>query len=143
MTKNPGNLLPRDHKILNYLALGNLSLDITKIIKKVKNHPNYGQVGMVLYHNGVVRNTSRNGSMVKGLKVEVDYKLLDEVINKYKKKGIIDIIVKINDGKNLLVGDDVMFIAVAGDIRENVISTLTSVLNTIKSEVTKKTEFFV
>jgi len=42
----------------------------------------------------------------------------------------------------LAVGDDVMFIVVAGDIRETVIKTLTDTLNQIKSEVTKKTQIF-
>jgi molybdopterin synthase catalytic subunit len=44
---------------------------------------------------------------------------------------------------NLKVGEDVMYIVVAGDIRENVISTLQDTLNTIKSTVTQKTQFFV
>ncbi len=119
-------------------------MDIKEIIKQIKSHPNYDQVGMVLYHNGVVRGTSRNGSKVNGLRVQVDYKRLDEIIKQQKKSlGIIEIIVKINDLKKLSVGDDVMFIAVAGDIRENVISTLTNTLNSVKKTATKKTEFFV
>ena len=35
-----------------------------------------------------------------------------------------------------------MAIVVAGDIRENVIAVLTDTLNAVKSEVTKKTQFF-
>jgi molybdopterin synthase catalytic subunit len=41
------------------------------------------------------------------------------------------------------VGEDVMYIVVAGDIRENVISALQDTLNTIKSTVTQKTQYFV
>ncbi len=117
-------------------------MDIAKIIKRIKAHPNYAKVGMVLYHNGVVRGTSRNGSKIIGLSIEADYELLDKVLEQYKKRdGIVEIVVEIDNGNDLSIGDDVMFIAVAGDIRENVISTLTDVLNTIKSTVTKKTEF--
>jgi molybdopterin synthase catalytic subunit len=35
-----------------------------------------------------------------------------------------------------------MLLAVAGNIRENVIATLTDALNAIKATVTEKTEFF-
>ena len=44
--------------------------------------------------------------------------------------------------RDLAVGDDVMLLAVAGDIRENVIATLSDTLNAIKATVTSKTEFF-
>jgi len=36
-----------------------------------------------------------------------------------------------------------MLLAVAGDIRENVIAVLTDTLNLIKSTVTTKTEYFL
>ncbi len=55
---------------------------------------------------------------------------------------IVEILVEINENRPLAVGDDVMFIVVAGDIRENVIGALTDTLNAIKSSVTTKTEFF-
>ena len=45
--------------------------------------------------------------------------------------------------RDLAVGDDVMLLAVAGDIRENVIETLRDTLNAIKTTVTAKTEYFV
>ena len=43
---------------------------------------------------------------------------------------------------DLCIGDDVMMLVVAGDIRENVIDALTDTLNAIKTTVTAKTEFF-
>jgi molybdopterin synthase catalytic subunit len=39
------------------------------------------------------------------------------------------------------VGDDIMLLVVAGDIRENVIAVLNDTLNAIKTSVTNKTEF--
>jgi molybdopterin synthase catalytic subunit len=50
--------------------------------------------------------------------------------------------VEINADRKLSVGDDVMFLVVAGDIRENVLATLEKTLNAIKTTVTRKTEFF-
>jgi molybdopterin synthase catalytic subunit len=38
-------------------------------------------------------------------------------------------------------GDDLLFIIVAGDIRENVKPVLSDLLDRIKSEAVKKTEF--
>ena len=44
--------------------------------------------------------------------------------------------------KDLTVGEDVMYIVVAGDIREHVIDALRTTLDTIKTEVTRKTQYF-
>ncbi len=118
--------------------------NINDLIAKIKNHPEYGKAGMILCHNGVVRESSRDGREVSGLSVRVDWQKLHEIINRQKKRqGIIEILVEINEGTNLTIGDDVMFIVVAGDIRETVIASLTDTLNEIKSTVTSKTEFFI
>jgi len=50
--------------------------------------------------------------------------------------------VQINADRDLAVGDDVMLLVVAGDIRETVIATLSDTLNEIKASVTSKTEYF-
>ena len=117
-----------------------MSLEIIK--KKVKAHPDYPKVGMVLYHNGVVRQTTRDGQEVTGLSITVDHEKLKVIIVEQKAKpGIVEVIVEIEENRVLNVGDDVMYIAVAGDIRENVIATLTETLNRVKAEVTSKTQF--
>jgi len=51
--------------------------------------------------------------------------------------------VEIAEDRDLVIGDDVMLLLVAGDIRENVIAVLTDTLNQIKTTVTNKTEFFL
>lgn len=118
-------------------------MDLTQLIEKIKKHPDYHQAGMILCHNGVVRNTSRNGRTVSGLTITVDHEKLRQVIEENKtKQGIIEILVEIAENRNLSVGDDVMFIVVAGDIRERVISVMSNTLDAIKRTVTKKTEFF-
>ncbi|MBW1616446.1 MAG: molybdenum cofactor biosynthesis protein MoaE [Deltaproteobacteria bacterium] len=114
------------------------------LIEKIKKHPDYNKAGMILCHNGVVRETSRDGKKVSELSVKADRALLKEVIEKYKKyPGIIEILIEIKDNRKLLVGDDVMKLVVAGDIRENVISALSGALNEVKKSVTSKTEFFI
>jgi molybdopterin synthase catalytic subunit len=118
-------------------------MNITSMIDSIKRHPDYHHAGMILCHNGVVRGTSRDGRQVSGLTISVDDDKLRQVIDRYKQTpGIIEILVEIADNKHLRVGDDVMLLAVAGDIRENVISVLKDTLNAIKTTVTTKTEFF-
>lgn len=114
------------------------------LISKVKAHPAYDQVGMILCHNGVVRGTSRDGRRVTGLRVTVDQKRLVDVLAQQRARpGIVDIQVEIAADQDLCVGDDVMLLLVAGDIRENVIEVLTDTLNAVKTTVTVKNEFFV
>ena len=118
-------------------------MNVGKVIQRIKKHPDFDRVGMILCHNGVVRATSRDGRKVSGLRVAVDYEKLDRILSEQKKSpGIIDIQVEIAENRDLEVGDDVMLLVVAGDIRENVIAVLTETLNSIKSTVTKKTEYY-
>lgn len=99
---------------------------------------------MILCHNGIVRSTSRDGRKVSGLAISVDHEKLNAVIATYKKKpGIVEILVEIAENRTLSIGDDVMFLLVAGDFRENVIRVLNDTLNAIKTTVTQKTEYFI
>jgi molybdopterin synthase catalytic subunit len=117
-------------------------MNINSMMESIKQNPDYDKVGMVLCHNGVVRGTSRDGRTVRGLRVAVDHQKLAGIISTQKKiAGIVDIKVEIAEGRDLAIGDDVMLLLVAGDIRENVIKVLTDTLNLIKSTVTSKTEF--
>ncbi len=119
-------------------------MSLTQLIERIKQHPDYPKVGMILCHNGVVRATSRDGRPVSGLRIVVDREKLHQVIEANKSRaGIVEILVQINGDVDLKVGEDVMYIVVAGDIRENVISALQDTLNTIKSTVTQKTQYFV
>ncbi len=119
-------------------------MNLTDMIAQVKSHPDFDRAGMLLCHNGVVRRTSRDGREVACLKVEVDHSRLEKVIAEYKKTpGIVEIVCEIAENKNLAVGDNVMALIVAGDIRDTVITVLKDALNAIKTTVTTKTEYFV
>lgn len=117
-------------------------IDASGLIARLRRHPDFHRAGMVLCHNGVVRATRRDGRPVSGLKVEVDHERLRRVLQEQRsREGIVDIQVDIAENRFLSVGEDVMVLAVAGDIRERVISVLADTLDAIKSEVTKKTEY--
>ena len=118
-------------------------MNIQTMLEQIKKHPDYHKAGMILCHNGVVRATSREGDEVTGLEITVDHDRLSRIISEQKKRpGIVEILIHINEGKLLKVGEDVMFLVVAGDIRETVIAGLTDTLNLVKSQVTSKKQFF-
>jgi molybdopterin synthase catalytic subunit len=115
-------------------------MDMNALINTIKKRPDYHRVGMILCHNGVVRGSSRDGSPVQKVTVRAESKTIDRIVAEQKKRpGIIEILVEINEG-DLDVGEDLLSIVVAGDIREHVIPVLTDTLNLIKAHGTKKTE---
>lgn len=120
-----------------------VKLDIQRIINQIKQRPDFDKAGMILAHNGVVRGTSRDGRKVSGLTVAVDHEKLEQILERERRTpGILDIVIEIAEDRHLNVGDDVMALVVAGDIRETVLSVLERTLNAVKATVTSKTEFF-
>ncbi len=115
-------------------------MDMNALIDTIKAHPDYRKVGMILCHNGVVRGTSRDGSPVSGVTVKGDRGVIEKIVREQKKRpGIIEILYEINEG-DLKVGDDLLVIVVAGDIREHVIPVLADTLNLVKAHGTRKIE---
>ena len=67
-------------------------MGLLDLIEKIKGHPEYSKVGMILCHNGVVRQTSRDGRKVSGLRISVDHIKLKKILEENREKpGIIDI----------------------------------------------------
>jgi len=122
---------------------GLFDMRIAELLRRIKNHPDFDRVGMILCHNGVVRGFSRDGRRVTGVKVDVDHERLDELIREMKARpGITDILAEVYEGK-LSVGDDIMYVLVAGDIRDNVFPVLVETVSRIKKDVVKKEEELV
>ncbi len=107
-------------------------MDMNALIGKIRMHEDFHKVGMILCHNGVVRGTSRDGSAVSSVDVKADWEAINAVVAEQKARpGILEILVEVNEGL-LAVGDDLLAIVVAGDIREHVIAVLTDTLNAIR-----------
>jgi molybdopterin synthase catalytic subunit len=116
-------------------------MNLNDLIAKIKSHPKFETAGMILCHNGVVRATDRSGRKVVGLRVSVDHERLRRIISESRSRpGIVDVQVEIAENRFLAVGEDVMLLAVAGDVRENVIAVLKDTLEAIKTTATRKTE---
>jgi molybdopterin synthase catalytic subunit len=120
-----------------------MAVNVTAMVDKIKIHPDYEKVGMILCHVGIVRGTSRDGRAVSGLDLTADHEVLRAILSKQKaRRGIVEILVEIAEGP-LRVGDEVMALVVAGDLRDHVIPVLEDTLNAIKKDVTAKTEHFI
>lgn len=117
-------------------------MDISKTIADLKKRPDFNdKVGMILIHNGTVRNWSRKDhQQVTALETTVDQGKIERLRQEYlEQQGIYDIIVEARSGR-FAPGDDLLFILVAGDLRENVKPVLAGLLDRIKAEAVSKNE---
>ena len=121
-----------------------IHMNLDEMIAAIRANPRFPEVGMILCHNGVVRATSRDGRPVDGLRIAVDHAALKRLVERQKAKaGIMEILVHIRENQRLAVGEDVMYLVVAGDIRERVLAVLQETLDAIKTTVTQKEQYFV
>lgn len=119
-------------------------MDITKAIQELKQRPEFtDNVGMILIHNGVVRNWSRQDrTKVSAVEVSPDHEKIASLRQEYLgKPGIFEILIEARQG-TLQPGDDLLYIIVAGDIRENIKPVLAELLDRVKAEAIRKKEIF-
>jgi molybdopterin synthase catalytic subunit len=104
--------------------------------------------GMILVHNGIVRQTPRaqvragvdDGTQVKGMDFDYDQEKVEAAVAEtYKMGGVFKIKVWLNQGY-LNLGDDIMYVLVGGDIRPHVIEALEFLVEKIKSECVTEIE---
>jgi len=117
-------------------------MDITKTIAQLKQEPGFKEnVGMVLAHNGVVRGWSRgDGKPVTAVEVKVDQAKVEALRQEYEQKpGIFRVLIEAREGR-MEPGDDLLFIIVAGALREDVKPVLAELLDRVKDEAVSKSE---
>jgi molybdopterin synthase catalytic subunit len=120
-------------------------MDISLTIKELKSRPYFtDNVGMILIHNGTVRSWSRKSkAKVSALEVTPDYAKMEALRQEYlQHEGIFDIIIEAFSG-TFLPGDDLLYIIVAGDIRENIKPVLSDLLDRVKAEAVTKKEILL
>jgi len=117
-------------------------------LKEAKSDPAALQVGMFLVHNGVVRQTPKakvrqgfdDGSQVMGMEFAYDEAKVDAAIAEtYKMDGIFHVRVWLNEGQ-LVLGDDIMYVLIGGDIRPHVVDALQFLVGKIKGECVTEIE---
>ena len=113
---------------------------IQQWIDEIKAKSPMDQLGMILIHNGIVRATSKEGKPVQGMDLSYDEQLLDTIVARYQKsEGIVDIRVWINQGR-LSIGDDIMFVLVAGRFRTDILPVFQELIREIKNNVVNEKE---
>jgi len=115
-------------------------MDLNKMIERVRRGTDPSKVGMITSHLGVVRRTSRDGREVTSIEVAYDQGALQAIVREIRKMpGIAEVLVETREGC-LSVGEEILAVVVAGDIRENVFPALVNVVNRIKKEASRKKE---
>lgn len=124
------------------------SPSIDKWLQEAKEKESSLKEGMILVHNGIVRQTPRaevreginDGSKVKGMEFDYDQEKVDKAVEEtYKMEGIYYIKLWLNKGQ-LDTGDDIMYVLVGGDIRPHVIAGLEFLVEKIKTECVTEIE---
>ena len=114
--------------------------DIDDWIQEVKAQPGSTAIGMILAHQGIVRGTSRSSEPVHGMLLRADRDRLEEALAEARTwVGVFAVRGWVNEG-SLSVGDDIMKVLVAGDIRDNVFAALERLVSLIKNEVLSESE---
>ncbi len=117
-------------------------MDISATIAKMKQDSAFAEnVGMVLVHNGIVRGWSRDDhATVKQIEVIVDRNKIESIRADIEQMpGIYKVKVEARAGL-MQPGDDLLFLIVAGDIREHVKPAFALLLDRIKAEAIEKME---
>lgn len=117
-------------------------IHIEERIAALKSRPDFAEkVGMVLVHRGTVRGVSRQaGKLVQRLEVRADQERIAQLCMEYASSpGIYEVLAEARSG-SFVPGEDLLWLLVAGDIRENVLATLSALLNRIKTEAIEKKE---
>jgi molybdopterin synthase catalytic subunit len=120
-------------------------VDISQKIAEIKALPGFqDQVGMILVHNGVVRGSSRQDKRkVQSVQVWPDQEQIRQIQEKYSQSpGIFKVLIQAREG-HFQPGEDLLYIIVAGDVRENVKQALSQALEEAKTRAIKKEEIFM
>ena len=117
-------------------------MHLQEMVAAIRVRSDFDRVGMIACHDGVVRATARDGRKVEGLNVQVDREALERVLAEMRHRpGIVEVAAHVFEGYRQ-VGDDVMLVVVAGDIREHVFPVLEETVERLKKEVSHKQEFY-
>ena len=109
-------------------------------IGEVKAQPDFAAIGMILAHQGIVRGTSRSGEPVRGMMLRSNRARLEEVLAEARTwPGVCAVRGWVNEG-SLSVGDDIMKVLVAGDVRDHVFAAMQRLVSLIKSDVLSESE---
>jgi len=114
------------------------TLSIIDVLKSVKERPDYHKVGALAMFIGVVRGETVKGETVKRLELEAYDEKADEVLENIcrelkTRKGVVDVQIHHFIGEFEL-GEDLVYVLVAGGHRQNVFPVLQEAVERYKKE---------
>ncbi len=115
---------------------GEVSLE--EILRRVKLNPRMKEAGAIACFVGVVRGVTRNGDPVERLEIEAYEEKANETLARIcremsQREGIIDVQIHHNVGV-FEVGEDLVYVVVAGGHRKHVFSVLMEAVERYKKE---------
>jgi len=114
-------------------------ISLSNIIFSLKNHPKIKNAGSILTFTGIVRNTSKNGKLIRNLEIDAYEELANKSINKICKEikeipGIVDIIIVHFKGV-FDIKDELVQVVVASSHREEGFKALKLAVEKYKKEI--------
>jgi molybdopterin synthase catalytic subunit len=115
------------------------TLSLPDVIESVKNKPAFSKAGAIAMFIGVVRGETLQGEKVQKLELEAYEEKANEVLTKIcndlkKKAGIVDVQIHHLVGE-FDVGEDIVYVLVAGSHRKSVFPVLEEAVERYKREV--------
>ena len=114
-------------------------ISLSNIIFSLKNHPKIKDAGSILTFTGIVRNTSKNGKLIRSLEIDAYEELANNSINKICKEikevpGIVDIVIVHFKGA-FDIKDELVHVVVASSHREEGFKALRLAVEKYKKEI--------
>jgi molybdopterin synthase catalytic subunit len=114
------------------------SLSLIDLINNIKNQPNFQKAGAIAIFIGVVRGQNLKGEKVQKLELEAYEEKANMVLTEIckdlkKRKGIVDVQIHHLLGE-FKVGEDLVYVLVAGSHRKNVFPVLEEAVERYKRE---------
>ena len=111
---------------------------LSEVLKSVKERSDFHEAGAIATFVGVVRGTTLEGENVEGMELEAyeeqANRVLGEICEALKKReGIVDVQIHHFVGE-FSVGEDLVYVVVAGGHREQVFNVLREAVERYKSE---------
>ena len=113
-------------------------ISLLDAIEKIKENPRFSEAGAITIFIGVVRGKTKTGEKVEKLEIEAYEEKANEVLRNIcedlkKREGIVDVQIHHFLGE-FKVGEDLVYVLVAGSHRQNVFPVLAEAVERYKRE---------
>lgn len=113
-------------------------ITLQNVIDEIKKNPRISEVGAIACFVGIVRGVGKDGGRVEKLEFEAYEEQANEILSKIceetiEKYDVVDVHIHHNIG-TLNVGEDIVYVVVAGGHRQEVFQALREAVERFKKE---------